>query len=144
MGTDEPTTTLPAGLEAVWLVEATYAPDAAETRVPFRAEHLAGMQRRLAAGVYVEAGAFADVSASVILVRAAGEAEALAIVGDDRTPAQRRLGGAPRPPIRSGRHTGRRTSLRSSRAAAPSRRWTAANPSAPSRPSSTASRTPAR
>lgn len=83
MGTDEPTTTLPAGLEAVWLVEATYAPDAAETRVPFRAEHLAGMQRRLAAGVYVEAGAFADVSASVILLRAAGEAEALAIVGDD-------------------------------------------------------------
>ncbi len=57
-------------LEPVWLVEATYAPDAAETRVPFRAEHLAGIRERLESGVYIEAGAFADVSASVILVRA--------------------------------------------------------------------------
>ena len=54
----------------MWLVEATYAPDAAETRVPFRAEHLAGVRERLESGVYIEAGAFADVSASVILVRA--------------------------------------------------------------------------
>ena len=57
-------------LEPVWFVEATYAPDAAETRTPFRPEHLAGVAARLDAGVYVEAGAFADVSASVILVRA--------------------------------------------------------------------------
>lgn len=70
-------------IEPVWLVEATYAPDAAETRVPFRAEHLAGIEARKDAGVYVEAGAFADVSASVILVRAADEAEAIAIVSDD-------------------------------------------------------------
>jgi uncharacterized protein YciI len=74
---------VPAGLEQVWLVEATYAPDAAEARVPFRAEHLAGVQGRLAAGTYVMAGAFADVSSSVVLVRAATEAEAIAIVGDD-------------------------------------------------------------
>lgn len=70
-------------IESVWLVEATYAPDAAETRTPFRAEHLAGCAERLAAGTYVEVGAFSDVSASVILVRAASEAEALRIVGDD-------------------------------------------------------------
>lgn len=73
----------PATIEPVWFVEATYAPDAAETRVPFRAEHLAGCAARLAAGTYVEVGAFADVSASIILVRAASEAEALEIVRDD-------------------------------------------------------------
>ena len=72
-----------ATLEQIWFVEATYAPDAAESRVPVRAEHLAGVAARLAAGVYVEAGAFTDVSMSVLLVRAASEAEALAIVGDD-------------------------------------------------------------
>ncbi|MDF2735360.1 MAG: hypothetical protein K0S97_1983 [Chloroflexota bacterium] len=70
-------------LEPVWLVEATYAPDAAETRVPFRAEHLAGVRERLASGVYVEAGAFADVSASVILVRAETAEAALELVRDD-------------------------------------------------------------
>ena len=70
-------------IELVWLVEATYAPDAAETRIPFRAEHLAGIEARKDAGIYVEAGAFADVSASLILVRAADEAEAIAIVSDD-------------------------------------------------------------
>jgi len=70
-------------LEPVWFVEATYAPDAAETRMPFRPEHLKGIADRLDAGVYVEAGAFSDVSASVVLVRAASEAEALELVGDD-------------------------------------------------------------
>ncbi len=73
----------PAGLESIWLVEATYAPDAAETRAPFRAEHLAGIRRRLESGEYVEAGAFMDVSASVILVRAESEEAALALVRDD-------------------------------------------------------------
>ena len=32
-------TTLPGTIEPVWFVEATYAPDAAETRGAFRAEH---------------------------------------------------------------------------------------------------------
>jgi len=72
-----------AVIEPVWLVEATYAPDAAEARVPFRAEHLAGIEARKAAGVIIEAGAFTDVSASIVIVRAADEAEAIAIVSDD-------------------------------------------------------------
>jgi hypothetical protein len=72
-----------AVIEPVWLVEATYAPDAAETRVPFRAEHLAGILARKDAGLYLEAGAFADVSASVILVRAETEAAAIELVRDD-------------------------------------------------------------
>jgi uncharacterized protein YciI len=76
---------LPAGItiEPVWLVEATYAPDAAETRTPFRPEHLAGIAARLAAGTYVEVGAFSDVSASIVLVRAPDAATAIAIVSDD-------------------------------------------------------------
>ena len=76
-------TDLPATLEPIWFVEATYAPDAADTRVPFRAEHLAGIVARLADGTYVEAGAFADVSASVVLVRAPDAETAIRIVSDD-------------------------------------------------------------
>jgi uncharacterized protein len=70
-------------LETAWLVEATYAPDAAETRGPFRAEHLAGVARKLADGTFVLAGAFTDVTASLVIVRAASEEEALAEVRDD-------------------------------------------------------------
>ena len=77
--------TTPAGvaIESVWLIEATYAPDAAETRKPFRAEHLARILELRDAGVIVEAGAFPDVSASVVLLRAASEEEALRICRDD-------------------------------------------------------------
>ncbi len=72
---------LPADLaiEPIFVVEATYAPDAAETRAPFRAEHIARIGELRAAGIIVEAGAYADVSASLLLVRAA-DAEAAAEV----------------------------------------------------------------
>jgi uncharacterized protein len=70
-------------IELIWLVEATYAPDASETRVPFRAAHLARLVELKDAGVVVEAGAFADVSASIVLLRAESEAAALAICRDD-------------------------------------------------------------
>jgi uncharacterized protein YciI len=70
-------------IEQVWLVQATYAPDAAETRTPFRAEHLARVARLRAEGVLVEAGAYTDVSAAILLIRAAGEAEALEICRGD-------------------------------------------------------------
>jgi len=84
--TDPATTQRPprtASIEPVWLVEATYAPDAAETRVPFRAEHIARLRELKRRGIVVEAGAFADVSASVILLRAKDEQEALALCRDD-------------------------------------------------------------
>jgi uncharacterized protein YciI len=71
------------GIEQIWLVEATYAPDAAERRRPFRAEHLMRLAERIAEGTIVEAGAFTDVSASVVLVRATSEEEALALCYDD-------------------------------------------------------------
>ena len=70
-------------LEEVWLVQATYAPDAAETRVPFRPRHLARMAELKAAGVVVEVGAFMDVSASLILLRVGSEEEALELCRQD-------------------------------------------------------------
>ena len=45
--TDQPTN---ATIEPTWLIEATYAPDAAETRVPFRARHLARLVELMDAG----------------------------------------------------------------------------------------------
>jgi uncharacterized protein YciI len=73
----------PSPLEPIWFVEATYAPDAAETRAPFRAEHLAGVVARLESGSYVDVGAFLDVSSSVLLVRADSERAAIDLVSDD-------------------------------------------------------------
>ena len=78
--TDKPTT---ATIEPTWLIEATYAPDAAETRLPFRGRHLARLAELMDAGVVLAAGAFADVSASIIVVRAADEAAALDIARSD-------------------------------------------------------------
>jgi uncharacterized protein YciI len=73
----------PAPIEPVWFVEATYAPDAAETRAPFRAEHIARLQELKRQGIVVEAGAFLDVSASIVVVRAADEAAALDVCRAD-------------------------------------------------------------
>jgi uncharacterized protein YciI len=70
-------------LEIVWLIQATYAPDGAETRVPFRAAHLAKIAELKAAGVMVEAGAFTDVSSSILLIRAESEEAALDIARQD-------------------------------------------------------------
>jgi uncharacterized protein YciI len=70
-------------IEPVWLVQAMYAPDGAETRVPFRARHLARAAELKAAGVIVEVGAYADVSASVLLIRAASEQDALDVCRGD-------------------------------------------------------------
>ena len=79
--TDQPA---PAhSLENVWVVQATYAPDAAETRVPFRARHLARIATLKAVGVIVVAGAYLDTSSSLLIVRAADEAAAIAIARAD-------------------------------------------------------------
>ena len=78
--TDQPTN---ATIEPTWLIEATYAPDAAETRVPFRGRHLARLVELMDAGIVVAAGAYADVSASIVVVRAADEGAALEIARSD-------------------------------------------------------------
>lgn len=64
-------------LEPVWLVEATYVANAAAARAPFRSAHLARLGELKATGIVVEAGAYADASASVLMVRAASEGDAL-------------------------------------------------------------------
>lgn len=70
-------------LETVWIVEATYAPDAAETRVPLRGRHLARIASLKAEGTIVEAGAFLDMSASMLMVRAVDEAAAIEVARGD-------------------------------------------------------------
>ena len=70
-------------IELVWLVQATYAPDAAETRVPVRAQHLARIAELRTTGVIVEAGAYTDVSSSWLLLRADSEEAALDICRGD-------------------------------------------------------------
>ena len=72
-----------SSVEPVWLVEATYAPDGAETRVPFRAEHIARLRELKRLGIVVEAGAFTDVSATIVIVRAADEEAALDVCRGD-------------------------------------------------------------
>ena len=69
--------------EIVWVVEGRYAPDAAELRRPHRAEHLARIARLRDAGVILEAGAFTDMTSSLLLVRVATEEEAMALARDD-------------------------------------------------------------
>lgn len=70
-------------IESVWLVECTYAPDAAETRAPHRADHLRRVLALRDAGTVIEAGALVDVSRSLLLVRAADEQAALDIARSD-------------------------------------------------------------
>ena len=70
-------------IESVWLVEATYAPDAAEMRVPFRARHLARLAELKDAGIVIESGAYLDLSSSLMLLRAADEAAALEVARAD-------------------------------------------------------------
>lgn len=61
-------------IEPIFVIEAAYAPDAAERRPAYRAEHLARLAALRDSGVVVEAGAFADLSGALILVRAGDEA----------------------------------------------------------------------
>ena len=70
-------------IEPIWVVESAYAPDATERRAPVRAEHLARIGELRKAGTILEAGAFTDMSGSLILLRAASEAQARAIVQAD-------------------------------------------------------------
>jgi uncharacterized protein YciI len=76
---------IPAGMsiESVWAIEASYAPDAPERRSAVRAEHLRRMGELIAAGTVIMAGAYADMSGSLLVVRAADEAAALAVVESD-------------------------------------------------------------
>jgi uncharacterized protein (DUF952 family)/uncharacterized protein YciI len=77
--------TLPEGIliERIFIIEATYGPDAEALRPAFRAEHLARIGRLMADGRVIEAGGYLDFSASLLLVRASSEEEAIDLVRDD-------------------------------------------------------------
>lgn len=79
------TAEIPPGVavETVYVVEATYAPDAKETRGPHRLEHLTRVIEMRRSGVLLEAGGYADFSAALLLFRTATAEEALAICRDD-------------------------------------------------------------
>lgn len=64
-------------VEQIWVVEATYADNAAELRPTYRAEHLNRVVELKATGRVVEAGAYGDLSCSLLLVRASTEQEVL-------------------------------------------------------------------
>ncbi len=70
-------------VEPIWVVEAAYGPDAATRRGRVRREHLTRMAELRDAGTVVEAGAFADMSGSLLLLRVPSEAAALDLVRAD-------------------------------------------------------------
>jgi uncharacterized protein YciI len=70
-------------MEPIFIIDATYGPDAAELRPPLRPTHLARIAALRATGVILEAGAFPDMSGSLLLVRAADADAALAIARED-------------------------------------------------------------
>jgi uncharacterized protein YciI len=76
---------LPPGaeIEQVWVLEAAYAPDGAEARAPFRAEHLERIAGLIREGIVLEAGAYMDVSRSIVMLRVESEEAALAIARQD-------------------------------------------------------------
>jgi uncharacterized protein YciI len=79
----EPDPTPAYRLEDVWVVQATYAPDAAESRAPVRPQHLARIAGLKAAGTVIEAGGFIDLSGSLFIVRAESESAAIEILRQD-------------------------------------------------------------
>jgi uncharacterized protein YciI len=70
-------------IEPVFFVEGVLAPDAEELRRPVRARHLERIAALREAGVVLEAGALGDLSASVLIVRAADAEAAREIARQD-------------------------------------------------------------
>lgn len=70
-------------LEASYVVEATYSPDAATRREPFRDEHLSRLSADIGAGSLIVAGALDDMSGSLLIATMDHEDEVLARVHDD-------------------------------------------------------------
>jgi uncharacterized protein (DUF952 family)/uncharacterized protein YciI len=76
---------VPAGVrvETIYVVEATYGPEAERLRPAARPEHLAHIAELLQSGTLIEAGGYLDFSSALLLVRASTEAEALDMFRDD-------------------------------------------------------------
>jgi len=76
---------VPAGVrvETIYVVEATYGPEAERLRPAARPEHLAHVGELLRSGRLIEAGGYLDFSSALLLVQAASEEEALDLFGND-------------------------------------------------------------
>lgn len=70
-------------IEPVFVIEATYGPDAAELRPRYRPEHLARIARLRSDGIVIEAGGMTDFSRAILLVRAADADAAREIATQD-------------------------------------------------------------
>jgi uncharacterized protein YciI len=70
-------------VETIYVVEVSYAADAAEKRPAVRPEHLTRVARLMTEGRLIEAGGFLDFSSALFLVPASNEAEAIALIRDD-------------------------------------------------------------
>jgi uncharacterized protein YciI len=70
-------------IETIYLVEVPYTAEAPERRPPLRRAHVSRIARLIREGRVVEAGGCADFSKAVLLIRAASEAEALALIEED-------------------------------------------------------------
>jgi uncharacterized protein (DUF952 family)/uncharacterized protein YciI len=76
---------VPAGVrvETIYVVEATYGPDAERLRPTARPEHLGHIAELLRSGVLIEAGGYLDFSSALLLMRASSEEDALDLFRDD-------------------------------------------------------------
>jgi uncharacterized protein YciI len=76
---------IPAGVrvETIYVVEATFGPDAERLRAGVRTEHLERITRLMVEGRILEAGGHLDFSTALLLFRASSEAEALELASDD-------------------------------------------------------------
>jgi uncharacterized protein len=70
-------------IKTSYVVEAVYAPDAAERREPFRGEHLDRVGKLSKEGALLVAGAFADMSASLLVFAVSNEEAVRAIIETD-------------------------------------------------------------
>ena len=70
-------------IEAIWVVDVPYTPEAQERRPSLRRAHLTRIARLIREGRIVEAGGTADFTKAVLLIRAETEAEAIALIDED-------------------------------------------------------------
>lgn len=81
----KPASELPAGarIEQIWLVEVPYTSEAPQLRPALRHAHLARMMRLKVQDRVIEVGGTADMSKSVLLMRAVSEDEIRALIAED-------------------------------------------------------------
>ena len=72
-----------AETKACFVVEAAYADDATESRAPYREQHLERVERLMTEGTLLLAGAYDDMSASLLILDVADEKQAREIAESD-------------------------------------------------------------